>query len=269
MNEPTFRVREPTAEPVPLLLSIPHTGTEVPAEIAARFAAPEVEALPDTDWHLHDLYDFAPALGITTVFARWSRYVVDLNRPRDGRSLYPGRYETAVVPTRTFAGAPIYRPGLEPTAEEIEQRLRSAWDPYHSALRTAVARLRERFGFALVWDAHSITSHVPQFAAEELPGLMLGDVDGSAAAPAITRAVVAVQERSGISFQPNQPFKGGFITRSLGQPAERVHALQLEMSQRLYMDEGPPFRWRADLAEALRPVLRDCLLAMLAAARNL
>jgi N-formylglutamate deformylase len=261
-----YFVREPAAPAVPLLVSIPHTGTEVPAEIAARFAGPEIAALPDTDWHLHRLYDFVPTLGARTLYARFSRYVVDLNRPRDRQVLYPGRFETSVVPEQTFAGKPIYRAGAAPPPPEIAGRLDAYWQPYHARLRLELEELRKRFGYALLFDAHSITSVVPKFHQGELPGLMLGDVDGLSCPPEVSRQVLAVHERSGYSFQANQPFKGGYITRAYGRPAEKTYALQLEMSQRLYMDEAPPFEWRDDLASKLRPVLVETLRAFMEAA---
>lgn len=265
MSDPAFHVREPAAAPIPLLVSIPHTGTEVPAEIRARFASDTVAELPDTDWHQHLLYDFVPALGARTIFARYSRYVIDLNRPADARPLYPGRDETGLVPLSTFASEPIYQTGKEPDAAEIAARTDRYWRPYHEALEHELAALVQRFGFACLWDAHSITSCVPRFFDGELPALMLGDVDGSSAAPAAAAAVLEIQRNSSYSCQPNAPFKGGYITRRHGAPAQRVHALQLEMSQRIYMDEGPPFAYRPERAAALKPVLQACLQAFVAA----
>ncbi len=262
-----FYVREPEAAAIPLLVSIPHTGTDVPADIAARFASPTVAELPDTDWHQHRLYDFVPQLGARTIYARYSRYVVDLNRPADGQPLYPGRNETGLVPTSTFGNESIYRSGDEPDRGEIRDRTSRYWRPYHDALRRELDALRERFGFACLWDAHSIPSVVPRFFEGELPALMLGDVEGKSAAPAATAKVLEVQRASEYSFQPNAPFKGGYITRSFGEPENGVHALQLEMSQRIYMEEGPPFVWREDLAATLRPVLRACLTAFVDAVR--
>lgn len=268
MKQP-FVVRPPTAPEVPLLVSIPHTGTLVPPDIAARFSGPDVAALPDTDWHLHDLYDFVPAMGAWTIHAVYSRFVVDLNRPADGSPLYPGRDETGLLPKSTFASRPIYAPGQEPNEAEIADRTGQFWRPYHAALAARIEDLKARFGYALLWDAHSIESVVPRFFDGELPGLMLGDVDGSSAAKAISDAVYGVHQRSGFSFQRNKPFKGGFITRSFGKPDQRVHALQLEMSQRLYMVEGPPFAFDAARANALRPTLQASLQAFLDAAATL
>lgn len=261
----TFTLLEPAAAPVPLLVSIPHTGTDVPAELVGRFVSPGARGLPDTDWHLHELYAFAPELGATVLHARASRYVVDLNRPRDAQPLYPGRVETGLVPTRTFAGEALYAAGDEPDDAEIAQRVRDWWDPYHTQLAQELERLRARFGYALLFDAHSITSVVPDFFEGELPGLVLGDARGTSADPSLSAAVRAVHERATFSSSHNQPFRGGMITRTYGRPAEHVHALQLEMAQRLYMDEAPPFTLDAERAAALQPVLRDSLRAYIQA----
>ena len=266
MSDGVFDVRGRESVTVPLLVSVPHTGVEVPAAIAARFAGDAVRALPDTDWHLHRLYDFVPDLGATLCCARVSRYVVDLNRPSDGHALYPGRAESGLVPTATFAGEPVYRVGETPEPHEVAARVESFWRPYHRFLHAELARLRDRFGYALLFEAHSIVSDVPRFSADRLPGFMLGDVDGRSCTAEVADAVEAALRLSGITCSRNHPFKGGFITRCFGAPSEGIHALQLEMSQRLYMDEGPPFRWRDDLAEALRPTLRAALEAFVRSA---
>jgi N-formylglutamate amidohydrolase len=265
MNVPAdvFCVQRPTEVTAPLLVSVPHTGTEVPPAIAARFANDAIAALPDTDWDLHRLYSFVPSLGATLCCARFSRYVVDLNRPADGHALYPGRAETGLVPRTTFGGESIYRPGAEPDEAEIRERVTTYWEPYHRFLTAELARLRERFGYALLFEAHSIRSHVPRFADGELPGFMLGDVDGTSCAAPLSAAVAAVLESSGISTARNRPFKGGYITRAFGRPATDVHAMQLEMSQRLYMREGPPHAWDEARAGRLALTLRAALNALL------
>jgi len=248
----------------PLLVSAPHTGTELPPGLAARFANDAIRALPDTDWNLHRLYDFVPSLGATLLCARYSRYVVDLNRPSDGHALYPGRAETGLVPTQTFAGEPIYRPGEEPGADEIASRVAEYWTPYHKALREQLAERVARFGVALLFEAHSIASDVPRLARGRLPGFMLGDVDGTSCEPRRADAVFAALAANDASASRNVPFKGGFITRCFGRPHDGVHALQLEMSQRLYMREGPPFPWDESRAAPLREVLRAALDAFIA-----
>ena len=260
-----YTLLEPQGPAVPLLVSIPHTGTAVPAAIAGRFVSEEAHALIDTDWHLHDLYAFARELGATILHATMSRYVVDLNRPRDAQPLYPGRTETGLVPTRTFGGKALYSQGDEPGPEEIAQRVREWWDPYHARLREELGRLRERFGFALLFDAHSITSFVPDFFEGELPALVLGDADGTSAASALVTSVRRVHTHSQFASSHNHPFRGGYITRAYGRPDQGIHAIQLEMAQRTYMCEEPPFAFDEERAQHLRPVLRKSLEAFIQA----
>ena len=266
MTHQPYVVVPPSAPEIPLLVSIPHTGVEVPQDIAARFSSAQVAQLPDTDWHLHRLYDFVPSLGAVTLHARFSRYVIDLNRPPDSAPLYPGRSETALVPFNTFANEPIYAAGAQPSPAEQDGRRTRYWQPYHDALVEQLARLKARFGYALLFDAHSILGFVPRFSPTPLPDLMLGDADHQSAHPTIGNAVAAVHQHSGYTWQRNNPFKGGYITRAYGRPQEHVHALQLEMSQRIYMQEGPPFGWDEALAQKLRPVLRRTLEAFVQSA---
>ena len=264
-----FTLTRPEGEELPLLVSVPHTGLGVPDWIAERFTNDTIRELPDTDRHLDRVYDFVPAMGATLLCAKYSRYVVDLNRPADGHALYPGRDETGLVPRSSFGEVPIYREGTGPDDAEVQQRVEWFWKPYHDTLRRELDRLHAVFGYALLWDGHSITSVVPRFFEGSLPALMLGDVEGKSADPSLSAAVLEVQNASDYSVQPNAPFKGGYITRSHGDPANGFHALQLEMTQRIYMDEESPFAFDAAKANALVPVLRDCLLAYCDAAKRL
>ncbi|MEL6349519.1 MAG: N-formylglutamate deformylase [Myxococcota bacterium] len=247
----------------PLLVTIPHTGTDVPPQILARWTD-AAKALPDTDWHLAPLYDFVPRIGAGLLVARYSRYVIDLNRPADGHALYPGRDETARVPTSTFEQADIYLPEQLPSADEIAERTERYWRPWHDEVRRQLALRKARFGFAVLFDAHSIRSEVPRFFSGRLPGLMLGTADGHSCDPQMAQAALDVFEASPFSWALNAPFKGGHITRSFGAPVDGVHALQLEMSQRLYMDEDPPFQYNPSKADVLKPWLERALQAILA-----
>jgi N-formylglutamate deformylase len=266
MSDLPYSLHAPAGARTPLLVSIPHSGTETPDWLRTRFAGPAIAALPDTDWHLHELYSFAAELGATTIAARYTRYLVDLNRPRSQDKLYPGQTETELVPTRTFAGAPIYRAGAEPTPDEVERRVASFWQPYHDRLAAELAALHRQFGYALLFDAHSIVGFVPRLHPEPLPDLMLGDVDGRSCAAAISDAVHRAQQGHGYGAVRNFRFKGGYITRGHGHPDRGVHALQLEMSQRLYMDEDPPSAIDPVRAARLLPVLRATLEAFVQAA---
>ncbi len=239
----------------PVLLSIPHVGTAVPADIAAGMTE-EALAVPDTDWHLDRLYHFAPALGIGFLKATCSRYVVDLNRDPAGGVLYPGASNTEICPLTTFDERPVYKPGSEPDAAEVERRIGAFWRPYHEQLRGELLALKERFGIAVLFEAHSIRSRVPRFFEGRLPDFNLGTADGaSAAAPLVGRAMNVLTATERFSSVLNGRFKGGFITRRYGRPEDNIHAIQLEMTQATYMDEAPPYRYREDLAVQVRPSL--------------
>lgn len=243
----------------PLLVSMPHTGTHVPEALARRMT-PAALALPDTDWHLARLYDFLDALGASVLVATHSRYVVDLNRPPDNANLYPGQDSTGLVPLDTFHRAPIYAPGQAPDEAEIAERVAVYWQPYHAKLGEELERLRARHGRALLWDAHSILSVVPRFFAGTLPDFNLGTADGRSCGRGVGEALLEVAGRAGTHRAVlNGRFKGGYITRRYGHPAEGVHAVQLELSEATYMEERPPYRWRDDLASGLRPCLRAML----------
>lgn len=252
-----------TAGRVPLLVSMPHVGLEIPPALEKRMT-PAAALRADTDWHVDRLYDFLEGLGASVIRARYSRYVIDLNRDPENRALYPGANNTELCPTSTFDLEPLYRPGQEPGAEEIAERREAYWWSYHTCLQDELARLKDRHGVALLWDAHSIRSIVPRFFEGRLPDLNLGSGGGGTAAAALQQAVVAVAEgQQRYSHVLNGRFKGGFITRAYGRPEEGVHALQLELSQATYMDETPPFGFREDLAVEIRPLLRQMLVAAL------
>ncbi len=247
----------------PLLVSVPHAGTHLPEPVAERMTE-AARRLPDTDWHVDRLYEFAADLGAGVLVATHSRYVVDLNRPPDGRPLYAGADNTELCPLTLFDRAPVYRPGGEPDEAEVAARRERYWRPYHDKLADELARLRRAHGVALLFDAHSIRSRVPRFFAGRLPDLNLGTAGGSSADPGLESGLAAVCENAeGYRSVLNGRFTGGHITRRYGDPAGGVHAVQLELVQATYMDEDPPFAFRDDLAARLRPTLRRLLEAML------
>lgn len=253
----------------PLLISMPHVGTHVPADLAARLT-PKARELHDTDWHLERLYAFARELGASILVATHSRYVVDLNRPPDGASLYPGQNVTGLCPVDDFDGLPIYHPAaLAPDAAEIAARRTAVWQPYHAQLAAELARIRAAHGVAVLWDAHSIRSVLPRFFEGKLPDLNLGTADGASCAPALAAALLAqAQGAPGITAVLNGRFKGGHITRHHGQPAQQVHAVQLEMAQCIYMQEQMPFDYLPERAARIQPLLRAMLHTCLEFARQ-
>jgi N-formylglutamate deformylase len=248
-----FRFSAGTA---PLLVSMPHTGTFVPEWLAPRLS-PAARALPDTDWHLERLYDFLDPLGASVLVATHSRYVVDLNRAPDNINLYPGQDTTGIVPLDTFHREPLYLPGFPPSDEEVAGRIRSYWQPYHDRLAQALVDIKAKHGYALLWDAHSIFSVLPRFFQGKLPDLNLGTADGKSCAPGVGEALRKSVE--GYSAVLNGRFKGGYITRRYGDPANAIHAVQLELSEATYMEEKAPYRFLDRKARQLRPQLRTLL----------
>ena len=247
----------------PLLVSMPHVGTHIPDALARRMM-PIARTVPDTDWHLEQLYDFADGLGASVLAATHSRFVVDLNRPPDNANLYPGQDTTGLCPIDTFAKQPIYRMGEEPDDTEIRHRVGTYWKPYHAKLQEELARIKARHGSALLWDAHSIASHVPRFFAGRLTDFNLGTADGKSCRSEIgARMLEIAQAAPGYTSVLNGRFKGGYITRTYGTPADGVEAVQLELSEITYMDEPPPFGYRKDLAGEVKPHLRRMLEAFL------
>lgn len=247
----------------PLLVSIPHCGVHVPDDIDARLT-PEARILADTDWHVDRLYEFAGHMGASVIAATHSRYVIDLNRPPDGAALYPDADNTELCPTTSFARAPLYGPGDAPDKCEIDRRIDTFWRPYHDKLADEIDGLHSTHGVALLFDAHSIRSEVPRFFEGRLADFNLGTAGGDSADGTLAERLLAVCEAAGAySSVLNGRFSGGYITRRHGKPANAVHALQLELSQSTYMDEYPPFGYRPDLADAVRPVLKQLLAEML------
>jgi N-formylglutamate deformylase len=247
----------------PLLISMPHVGTLIPAELQPRFQ-PRALRVEDTDWHLDRLYAFAAELGASLLVPRESRYVIDLNRPSDNTPMYTGVNNTELCPTRFFTGEPLYREGGEPDALDILRRVEEVWQPYHDALRAELLRLRGAHGHVVLFDAHSIKSELPWLFEGTLPHLNLGTVDGRSCAPTLRRALIgALASQQQFSHVTDGRFKGGHITRHYGHPDDGVHAVQLEMCWRAYMDEGPPAAWSDAQAAAVTPLLRKLVRTMI------
>lgn len=221
----------------PLLVSLPHDGTGVPDDIAARMTD-SARRVPDTDWHVVRLYAFARDLGASVIVPKYSRYVVDLNRPPDDVSLYPGQNTTGLCPIVQFSGEPIYRDGEQPTPDEIAARFERYWRPYHDALAAELARLRAQNERVLLWEGHSIRGEVPFLFDGRLPDLNLGTVGGASCTQSVQQLIeAALASQPDYDYVVNGRFKGGYITRRYGDPANGIDAVQLEISQRIYMDE--------------------------------
>ena len=248
---------------VPLLISMPHAGLRLTPAVEAGLI-PQAQSLPDTDWHIPTLYDFADELGASTLAAEYSRFVIDLNRPADDKPLYAGA-TTGLYPATLFDGVPLFRAGLEPSEAERAGYLQKIWGPYHRTLQEELARLKAEFGYALLFDAHSIRSVIPHLFDGKLPDFNLGTFNGAACDPELASQLEAIcATHPQYTHVLNGRFKGGHITRHYGNPAQDIHAVQLELCQSTYMEKVEPFRYRADLAAPTRVVLKQLLEAFLA-----
>jgi N-formylglutamate deformylase len=253
----------------PLLVSLPHAGTHIPAALLAAMR-PRAAEVEDTDWFLERLYAFVTDMGASLIVPRYSRYVVDLNRPSDNQPMYAGANNTELCPTRFFTGEPLYRDGCAPTGDEVAQRVATYWQPYHDALGGELARLRAEHGHAVLFDGHSIKSQLPWLFEGKLPDLNLGTAAGTSCAPSLRDALAQVLKTAPDASGPGAwslavdgRFKGGHITRHYGRPHEGVHAVQLEKCWSTYMREEPPFAWDAARAGQLQPLLRRMVQTML------
>jgi formiminoglutamase len=253
----------------PLILSMPHTGTEL-ADIESKLASPWI-ARKDADWHIENLYDFGRALGASIVRTSLSRTVIDVNRDPTGVSLYPGQATTELCPTTTFDGEPLYKDGQAPDDAEIARRRAQFYDPYHNALESQIARLRAKHARVVLYDCHSIRSIVPRLFDGELPNFNIGTNSGKSCDPKLESAVAAACAATNYTHIVNGRFKGGYITRHYGQPAENVHAIQMELACRGYLKEcngpvdendwpvGYDPNYAAPMRAALTRVLNACL----------
>ncbi|MFM2485654.1 N-formylglutamate deformylase [Celerinatantimonas yamalensis] len=249
----------------PLLISMPHVGTALSDEVAAKLTQ-EGAKLPDTDWHLPRLYEAVHSLRPSLIMANYSRYVVDLNRPSDDQPLYQGN-STGVFPQTLFSGDPLFS---QPVSVAQQQwALRHIWQPYHQQIKAELARLKAKYGYALLFDAHSIRSQIPFLFEGKLPDLNLGTNQGQSCDQRLIEALTPVCQSSAYTWVVNGRFKGGYITRHFGQPEQQIHAVQLEMAQNVYMQEQLPFDYLPDQAAQIQPLLLALLRAYLEHAEQL
>jgi N-formylglutamate deformylase len=259
-TSPIFALHRGTT---PLLISLPHVGTLLPPNIAAQLVD-RAQAVEHTDWHLDVLYAFAKDLGASLLVPTHSRFVIDLNRPPENTPMYPGANNTELCPTRFFTGDPLYREGRAPSDADVAQRLQTYWHPYHDALTAELASLKAQHGHALLWDGHSIESPLPWLYEGRLPDLNLGTANGASCAPSLRSALTqTMAAQTHYSHVTDGRFKGGYITRHHGRPADGVHAVQMEKCFGTYMNDQAPWQINTERAATLQPVLRAMLQTML------
>ncbi len=227
---------------LPILVSVPHSGTEFPEDLEKFFKEKFRKDPEDTDWLVHKVYDFLPSLGIPVLHAKYSRYVVDLNRDPDDVALYnDDRFITGLFPTHSFTKEALYKD--KSTQEEALSEFDRKWRmdrfywPYYRAIQSHLTEKRDQHKAALLFDAHSIARSVPSLSAEPFPDLVLGTQMGFTADKKLIDAALEVLERSPYKVSHNDPFRGGNITRNHGNPEMGFHAMQLEMCQDLYLAE--------------------------------
>lgn len=244
----------------PLLISMPHNGEAIPEDIAKTMTDTALQ-VPDTDWYKDRLYDFAQAMGAYILMPKYNRYVIDLNRDPNGVDLYPGANSTELCPTTAFDLTPLYQDGKKPSTEEQQRRVELYWQPYHTALAETLSLMQQEFGCAVLLEAHSILSHVPRFFDGQLPDFNFGSSNGESCDARLMHKI------NQLDFSPytsitNGRFKGGYITRAYGKPENNIHAVQLELSQRTYMNE-PSNEYNEQAAAEVKPKLQQLVSCLL------
>ena len=255
-----FRVKSPAKHKVPIVISVPHAGIQFPAELRKKYKKRMRNFVDDTDWFVHRLYDFAPAMGITLVKANLSRWVIDLNRNPDSEPLYDdGRLITSNTPTTDFFGNKIYKSKKhEPDQKEVERRQTKYYWPYYSFLSELLEERKKEFGKVLLWDAHSIRHRVSTIQEDPFPDMILGNNDEKTAHPSLIKTALDSLRSVEFEVSHNSPFKGGHITRYFGKPDNHIHTLQLEMNKILYMDDNE-ITYNKGRAKRVQDVLKTCM----------
>ena len=252
-----YNIIKPISPKVPILISVPHCGINIPESCKNRYTPEALAGLDDTDWFVDKLYDFATEMGITMVSAKYHRWLIDLNRNSESSPLYTdGRIITGLTPTSDFNGNSIYNTNQEPNQAEIDERLSQYYHPYYDGITKEINELQKTFNHVLFFDAHSIRQYVPGVHAERFPDLVLGDVDETSANQKIIKVAEDILFNSGYTFSHNTPFKGGNLTRNFGKPSANIHALQLEMSKLVYMNDAE-IAYDKPRADEVRVILKQ------------
>jgi N-formylglutamate deformylase len=242
----------------PVVLTQPHGGTFVPDTVMSRLN-PLGQGLSDTDWHISRLYD-GLLDGVSVIKSNVHRYVIDANRDPGGVSLYPDQNTTTLCPLTDFDGTAIWQNGESPNSDEIEERRAAYHAPYHAAIAEEIDRVKALHGVAILYDCHSIRSQISYLFDGELPVFSIGTNDGKTCAVSVQNSVLAhCMTDPQFNSVLNGRFKGGWTTRNYGHPEANVHAIQMELAQRVYMEEVAPWTYCEDRAAKVRPVLARIL----------
>lgn len=263
-----FEIIDPKKLIVPIIVSVPHCGTQIPENIRDEYDAEMISSIDDTDFFVDQLYDFVGELGIKMIRAKYSRWVIDLNRNAESQPLYDdGRVITALCPTTDFNDKSIYK-SEGPDQKEVDRRIEIYYKPYYKQIEAELTDLQKKFKHVLFFDAHSIRQFVPGIRDDKFPDLILGDVDEKSADASLINVATQNLSTSDFSFQHNQPFKGGNLTRTFGKPHMNIHALQLEMSKLVYMDDKE-INYHPKRAEKIRSVLLKTFQQLIASLNKL
>jgi formiminoglutamase len=246
----------------PLLVSMPHSGLQLTPQVASTLV-PEALALPDTDWHIPKLYEFLKPMNVSVITANYSRYVIDLNRPKDDKPLYAGK-TTGLFPHILFNEKPLFIAGTTTDTNYQQACIEHIWMPYHQQIANELARIKQKFGYAILFDAHSIKAQVPMFFEGTLPDFNMGTNDGASCASKLLQAAQKSMLGRAYTHVSNGRFKGGHITRSYGQPAHQTHAFQLELSQATYMHDTDIYALDSNKFADVTPQLKALIEAILA-----
>jgi N-formylglutamate deformylase len=250
-----YYIIEPKGKKVPIIISVPHCGLEIPNDLKGDYVETQLKSLDDADWFVHDLYNFASEMGITIIYAKYHRWLIDLNRDIKSAPLYTdGRLITGLCSTTDFFGNPIYKTGKEPDQKEIDNRLNDYFWPYYSKVESLLEERKAEFGKVLLWDAHSIRKSVPTIQKEDFPDMILGNDNQTTAIQIVIDTAFNTLTQGEFQINHNTPFKGGHITRYFGKPEDNINALQLEMNKVLYMDDSETV-FDAKRAEKVRKVI--------------
>lgn len=257
-----YKIHRPISYRTPILINSPHSGVNFPEELKDLYLPESLNNPDDADFDMPRLYNFANEIGATVIEAQIHRWVIDLNRDPESAPLYnDGRLITGLCPSTTFEGAPLYKEGNIPTKEEIDRRLNTYYWPYYQKVQELLNEIKAEFGHVLIYDLHSIRRKVNSISKDAFPDIILGTADEKSADQSLIDIAVKNFENSGYSFSHNHPFKGGHITRYFGKPSENQHALQVERSKDIYMNDAEN-EFSEERSDKLRAILKPNLIEL-------